>query len=96
MNTDIVVILGWMTSQLQRLVVRVNKPFKHLLRQLLTEDCALTPTGITKKPSVTSLAVDQNSMAVHLTGSDCEGFQKCHISSKWVEDGNVSSMCEED
>jgi hypothetical protein len=72
----------------------VNKPLKHL-GQLLTEDCALTPTGIIEKPSVTSVAGDQNSMAVHLTHSDCEGFQKCHISSKWVEDGNVSSMCEE-
>jgi len=51
---------------------------------LLTENCALTPTGIIKRPCVTSLAVDQNSMAMHLTSSDCEGFQKCHISSKWV------------
>jgi len=63
MNTDIVVILGWMTSQLEGLGVRVNKPFKHLKqlysKWLLTEDCALTPTGIIKKPGVTSLAVDQ-------------------------------------
>jgi hypothetical protein len=36
MNTDIVVILGWMTSQLQGLGVRVNKPFKHL-KQLYSE-----------------------------------------------------------
>jgi len=68
MNTDIVVILGWMTSQLEGLGVRVNKPFKHL-KQLYSE-WLLTPSGIIKKPSVTSLAVDQNSMAVHLTSSN--------------------------
>jgi DDE superfamily endonuclease. len=58
MDTDTVVILGWMASQLQVLGVKVNKSFKHLLKQLysewlLTEDCAWTPTGIMKKPSVT-------------------------------------------
>jgi hypothetical protein len=83
-----------MTSQLQQLGVRVNKPFKHL-RRLLTQGLCFVPNWNNQKPSVTSVAGDQNSMAVHLTRSDCEGFQKCHMSSKWVEDGNVSIMCEE-
>jgi hypothetical protein len=54
--------------------------------------------------------VDLNSMAVHLTTSDCEGFfKKCCISNAmggtddddtlWdgcEEDGNVRSECEEE
>jgi hypothetical protein len=72
-----------MTSQKQGLGIRMNKPLKHLKQLysewLLTEDCAVTPSGIIKKTSVTSLSVDQNSMAVHLTSSDGEGYQKCHI-----------------
>jgi hypothetical protein len=68
MNTDIVVIPEGMTSQLQVLDVMVNKPFKDHQKQLsyewlLAEVCALTPTGRIKKPSVTSLAVDPNSVS---------------------------------
>jgi hypothetical protein len=36
-NTDLVVILGGMTSQLQVLDVVVNKPFKDHLKQLYSE-----------------------------------------------------------
>jgi hypothetical protein len=41
----------------------------------------LTPTGRIKKPSVTSLAVDPNSVSHQKW---LWGFQKCCISSKWV------------
>jgi hypothetical protein len=55
-NTDLVVIPGGMTSQLQVL----DKPFKDHLRQpyddwLLEGNYALTPGGKLKKPSVTVL-----------------------------------------
>jgi hypothetical protein len=52
--------------------------------------------------------VDHNSMAKHLTRSDCEGFKKCCISNAvddthddmlWngsEEDRNVRGGCEED
>ena len=36
MNTDLVIISGGMTSQLQVLDVVVNKPFKDLLRKTYT------------------------------------------------------------
>ena len=51
--------------------------------------------------------VNHNSMATNLSGSDCEGFQKCCLSSAldgtddgilWngsEEVGNVRSVCEE-
>jgi hypothetical protein len=57
MNTDLVVIPGGITSQLQVLEVVVNKPFKDHLKQLYSEwplagDHILTPTGKIKKPSV--------------------------------------------
>jgi hypothetical protein len=60
MNTDLVVIPGGMTLQLQVLDVVVNKPFKDHLKQLYSEwllkgDHALSPAGRIKKPSVTIL-----------------------------------------
>jgi hypothetical protein len=59
-NTDLIMIPGGMTSQLQVLDVVVNKPFKDHLRQLNTDwlldgNHALTPGGKLKKPSVTML-----------------------------------------
>ena len=60
MNTDLVIIPGGMTLQLQVLDVVVNRPFKGHLKQLYSEwllkgDHALTPAGRIKKPSVTIL-----------------------------------------
>jgi hypothetical protein len=57
-NTDLVVIPGGMTSQLQVLDVVVKKLFKDHLKQLYSEcllsaDYALTPAARIKKPSVT-------------------------------------------
>jgi hypothetical protein len=59
-NTDLIVILGSMTSQLQVLDVVINKPFKGHLRQLYNDlllegNHTLTPGGKLKKPSVTML-----------------------------------------
>jgi hypothetical protein len=59
-NTDLVMIAGGMTSQLQVLDVAINKPFKDHLRQLhidwlLDGNHGLTPIGKLKKPSVTML-----------------------------------------
>jgi len=59
-NTDLIVIPGGMTSQLQVLDVVVNKPFKDHLQQLYNDwllkgNRALTPGGKLKKPSVTVL-----------------------------------------
>jgi hypothetical protein len=53
------------------------------------------------------VSVDHNSMAVHLTRSDCEGFKKHCISTAMDENddmlwggseevGNIRSECEED
>uniref|UniRef100_A0A3Q1GUX3 Pogo transposable element derived with KRAB domain n=1 Tax=Acanthochromis polyacanthus TaxID=80966 RepID=A0A3Q1GUX3_9TELE len=57
MNSDLVIIPGGMTSQLQVLDVVVNKPFKDSLRKrhtewLLSADHALTPTGRIQTPAV--------------------------------------------
>jgi len=60
MNTDLVIIPGGVTVQLQVLDVVVNKLFKDHLKQLYSEwllkgDHALTPAGRIKKPNVTIL-----------------------------------------
>ena len=75
MSTDLVVIPGAVTSQLQVLDVMVDRSFKDHLKQLYSEwlvagDHALTPAGRIKEPIVTC----RNSKAVHLTRHDCEGF----------------------
>jgi hypothetical protein len=59
-NTDLVVIPGGITSELQVLDVVANKPFKDHLRQLYNDwllegNHVLTPGGKLKKPSVTML-----------------------------------------
>ena len=61
MNTDLVIIPGGMTSQLQVLDVVVNKPFKDYLWKnysdwLINGNHALTPTDKLKKPSIQLLA----------------------------------------
>jgi hypothetical protein len=60
MNTDLVVVLRGITSELQVVDV-VNKPFKNHLKQrysewLLIEDLALAPAGRIKKPIVIPLS----------------------------------------
>lgn len=87
LNTDLVVIPGGMTSQLQVLDVAVNKPFKDCLRQqymdwLLSGDHTLTPTGKIRKPSVSQLlewivtawrSITQESIV--------KGFKRCCVTN---------------
>lgn len=87
-HTDLVVIPGGMTSQLQVLDVVVNKPFKDCLRRQYTEwmmsgDKQVTPTGKLKKPSVALLG-EWILTAWNNISSDSivKGFQKCCISNK--------------
>jgi hypothetical protein len=54
-NTDLEIIPGGTSSQLQVLYVAVNIPFKVRLRHLygewlLSENCPLTPTGNIRRP----------------------------------------------
>jgi hypothetical protein len=86
-NTDLVVIPGGMTSQLQVLDVVVNRPFKDHLKQLYSEwllsgDHALTPAGRIKKPSVTILChwiiTAWQPISPELI---VKGFKKCCISN---------------
>jgi hypothetical protein len=78
MNTDLMVIPGGMTTQLQVLDVVVNKPFKDHLNQLYSEwllagDHILTPTGKIKKPSAALLCqCIKDIMATDLSRSDSE------------------------
>uniref|UniRef100_A0A8C4T4I5 DDE-1 domain-containing protein n=1 Tax=Erpetoichthys calabaricus TaxID=27687 RepID=A0A8C4T4I5_ERPCA len=87
LNSDLVIIPGGMTSQLQVLDVVVNKPFKDNLRKeynnwLLAGNHPLTPTGKIKKPSASLLGkwvatpwqkIDPESIV--------KGFKKCCISN---------------
>jgi hypothetical protein len=111
-NTDLVVIPGSMTSELQ--VLDVNKPFKDHLKQLCNEwflsgDHALTSAGRIKKPSVTVLCQWILTAWQHISREVIvKGFKKCCISSAmdgseddvlWndsEEDGNVRSDGEEE
>lgn len=86
MNTDLVIIPGGMTSQLQVLDVVVNKPFKDHMRKkyewMLSGNHQFTPTGKLKKPSVADLG--QWIMAAWNAISPesiVNGFKKCCISN---------------
>jgi hypothetical protein len=87
MNTDVVVIPGGMTSQLQVLDVVVNRPFKDHQKQLysewpLTGYNALTPAGRITKHSVTLLCQSIVTAWQHiLPEMIVMGFKKCCISS---------------
>lgn len=86
-NTDLVVIPGGMTSQLQVLDVVVNKPFKDHLRQLYTDwllkgNHALTPSGKLKKAPVSLLAEWILTAWRRISPeSIVSGFKKCCISN---------------
>jgi hypothetical protein len=86
-NTDLVVIPGEMTSQLQELDVVIKKPFKAHLRQhyndwLLEGNHALTPSGKLKKPSVTMLGEWILTAWGRISSeSILAGFKKCCISN---------------
>lgn len=86
-KTDLVVIPGGMTSQLQVLDVMVNKPFKDNLKQLysnwlLDGGHALTPTGKLHKPSIALLGEwILKAWAKISSESIVEGFKKCCITN---------------
>lgn len=100
MNTDLVIIPGGMTSQLQVLDVVVNKPFKDHLRQqysdwLLAGNHSLTPTGKIKKPSIQQLAGWISTAWQRITPeSIVRGFKKCFISN--AMDGSEDDVCWKD
>ncbi len=56
MKTQVAVIPGGLTSQLQPLDVSINKPFKCFIREewnkWMQEECEVTPTGRRKRPSI--------------------------------------------
>jgi hypothetical protein len=85
-NTDLVMIPGGMTSQLQVLDVIVNKPKDHL-RQLYNDwllegNPSLTPGGKLKKPSVTMLGEWVLTAWGRISSeSILAGFKKCCISN---------------
>jgi hypothetical protein len=86
MNTDLVVVPGGMTSQLQVLDVVVNKPFKDHLKQLYSEwllagDHSLTPAEKIKKTSV-ALLCQWIKTSWHWICPEVivKGFKKCCIS----------------
>lgn len=87
MKTDLVVIPGGMTGQLQVLDVVVNKPFKDLLKKkysdwLLAGDHSLTPTGKIKRVSPSTL-VQWILVTWQQISKDSiiRGFKKCCISN---------------
>jgi hypothetical protein len=103
-NTDVVVISGGMTSQLQVLDVVVNKPFKDHLKQLfsewlLTGDHTLTPDGRIKKNSATLLCQWSTTAWQHIsTEVTVNDFKKCFISNitNWTDDNMLQNGSEED
>lgn len=87
LKSDLVVIPGGLTSQLQVLDVVVNKPFKDHLWQQYSEwhvagDHALTPSGKIKKPSVALLCQwIISAWAMISSESIIKGFKKCCLSN---------------
>jgi hypothetical protein len=96
-NTDLVVIPGGMTSQLQVLDVVVNKPFKDHLRRLYSDwllegNHALTPGRKLNKPSVTMLGEWILTAWGRISSKPIlAGFKKCCISS--ALDGTTDDIC---
>jgi hypothetical protein len=100
-NTDLVVIPGGITSQLQVLDVVINKPFKDHLRQLyngwlLEGNHALAPGGKLKKPSVTTLGEGiLTAWGRIYSESILAGFKKCCISNA-LDDGTEHDILWQD
>ncbi|KAM9241808.1 pogo transposable element with KRAB domain [Dugong dugon] len=95
MNTDMVIIPGGLTSQLQVLDVVVYKPLNDSVRAqysnwLLAGNLALSPTGNAKKPPLGLflewVMVAWNSISRE---SIVQGFKKCHISSNLEDEDDV-------
>lgn len=85
--TDLVVIRGGMTSQLQPLDVCLNKPFKDHVRRLYNEwmasdETALTPSGRLKRasPSVVARWI-ADAWAAIPDAMVAASFKKCCISN---------------
>eukprot|EP00072_Mus_musculus_P066083 XP_017167846.1 PREDICTED: pogo transposable element with KRAB domain isoform X1 [Mus musculus] len=95
MNTDMVIIPGGLTSQLQVLDVVVYKPLNDSVRAqysnwLLAGNLALSPTGNAKKPPL-GLFLEWIMVAWNSISSESivQGFRKCHISSNLEDEGDV-------
>ncbi|XP_045402568.1 pogo transposable element with KRAB domain isoform X3 [Lemur catta] len=95
MNTDMVIIPGGLTSQLQVLDVVVYKPLNDSVRAqysnwLLAGNLALSPTGNAKKPPL-GLFLEWVMVAWNNIPSESivQGFKKCHISSNLEEEDDV-------
>lgn len=95
MNTDMVIIPGGLTSQLQVLDMVVYKPLNDSVRAqyynwLLAGNLALSPTGNAKKPPL-GLFLEWVMMAWNSISSESivQGFRKCHISSNLEEEDDV-------
>lgn len=99
-NTDLVIIPGGMTSQLQPLDVAVNKPFKDRVAKLYKEwlakdDAAMTPTGRRKKAPLSEVATWVKDAWDDLPTEIIQtGFKKCCISN--VLDGTKDDVIWDD
>lgn len=95
LNTDMVIIPGGLTSQLQVLDVVVYKPLNDSVRAqysnwLLAGNLALSPTGNAKKPPL-GLFLEWVMVAWNSISSESivQGFRKCHISSNLEDEDDV-------
>ncbi|KAM7314164.1 hypothetical protein ISCGN_003949 [Ixodes scapularis] len=99
-GTDLVVIPGGMTSQLQPLDVMLNKPFKDRVRKLYTEwmgktDNPLTPTGRVKRASLAEVASWVAAAWYNLPDElVARSFKKCGLSN--AMDGTEDDAVYED